>query len=137
MCNHVPPFVRFSVPLTLPQRELVWLFLEYLGVGVPARASTAHQHTNTLFAHMSDASPLFQPLRAAIRAVSGSMHSEEAFVDPSAHVREALSPEIWGADPREGFTLKMDCLSAPPAPSYETGMLHVVRGLFSTFFSSH
>eukprot|EP00048_Salpingoeca_helianthica_P004045 m.73175 g.73175 ORF g.73175 m.73175 type:complete len:1053 (+) comp13027_c0_seq1:17-3175(+) len=87
----------FNVVVPGSERELVMLFLEYLGVGVPARASSMHQHTNTLFAHLADASSLFQPLRAAIRAVSGSA-TDTSFVDPSAHVRAALDPAIWGRD---------------------------------------
>ena len=76
------------------------MFLEFLGASVPARHSTSHAHTCALWTHLADPPPLLDAMRAGISAVNEAMLAE-AVVDPSEHVKKALSPGIWGSTPTQ------------------------------------
>ncbi len=111
---------------SLLQRELIFMFLDFLSAGVPARHSTVHAYTQSLVAHQHQPGGAFAAVHRAVAVFN--MKNVDGATDPTASLREDLSA-VWGAPAdtthKYEFLYLWDCLpgcqrgwvDCPPPPS--------------------
>ena len=76
------------------------MYLEFVGVPIPARHSSMHAYTGALFAHLAKGSNIISSMKSGVTAISLAIGGGEDIVsDPSSAARARLSDDIWGAPP--------------------------------------
>lgn len=104
------------------QQELLWLFIEFLGVSIPARHSSSNPHVAAVFSHMTTSGTLSVPFLTAVQHYLSSQITDEslATLDPHADARRKFSPSLWGASTgqslKEDFVYLWNCL-----PGFQLG----------------